>query len=218
MFDPGPGANDWYDVPKKTCKVFFTEPYNFPIDGEPVLMAPLVAPILVGDKFQGVASADFALTQLGKILANLNVIQSGQLALVSNGGLYASHPNAEQVNKKAEDIPEVRLEAIKKGQPYEYRDKADQVHLIQPVVVQPDTLPWAVRISFPHSVATASARQLTVYTLAVAVVVRLMKPLRALSDAMTGLAIAEIAQGNHDLSGRTEHQASALQQTAASAR
>ena len=278
MFDPAPSANDWYEVPKKTGKVFFTEPYNFPIDGKPVLMASLVAPILVGDKFQGMASADFTLNQLGKILADLKLIQSGQLALASNGGLYASHPNAEQVNKKAGDIPEVGLEAIKKGQPYEYRDKADQVHLIQPVVVHPDTLPWAVRISFPRSVATASARQLTVYTLVVAVicalatafilvsvVVSLTKPLRALSHAMTGLASgdadlstklrvqgndelaaigsgfnqfvakihgvlaqvrnsangvalasADIAQGNHDLSARTEHQASALEETAAS--
>ena len=278
VFDPAPGTNDWYDVPKKSNKVFFTEPYNYPIDGKPVLMASLVVPILVDGKFQGVASADFTLTQLGKILADLKVIQGGQLALISNGGLYASHPTAEQVNKKAEDIPEAGLEAIKRGQSYEYRDKADQVHLVQPVVVHPDTLPWAVRISFPHSVATASASQLTGYTLVVAVIcalatafilvtvmVRLMKPLRELSVAMTGLASgdadlsiklhvqgndeladigsgfntfvakirgvlgqvrnsadgvalasAEIAQGNHDLSARTEHQASALQQTSAS--
>ena len=278
VFDPAPGANDWYDIPKKTGKVFFTEPYNYPIDGKPVLMASLVAPILINGKFQGVASADFTLTQLGKILADLKVIQGGQLALVSNGGLYASHPNADQVNKKAEDIPAAGLEAIRKGQPFEYRDAQGLVHLIQPVVVHADTLPWSVRMSFPHSVATASARELTVYTLVVAVicalatalilvtvVVRLMKPLRALSDAMTGLASgdadlstklrvegndelaaigagfntfvgkihgvlgqvrnsadgvalasAEIAQGNHDLSARTEHQASALEETAAS--
>ena len=278
IFDPAPGANDWYDVPKKTGKVFFTEPYNYPIDGKPVLMASLVAPIMVGGKFQGVASADFTLTQLGKILAGLKVIQGGELALVSNGGLNARHPDTERVNKKAEDIPEAGLDAIKKGLPFEYHDKADRVHLIQPVVVHPDTQPWAVRISFPHSVATASSRQLTLYTLVVAVicalatavilvsvVVRLMKPLRALSDVMAGLASgdadlstklrvegndelaaigsgfnqfvgkiqgvlgqvrssadgvalasAEIAQGNHDLSTRTEHQASALEETAAS--
>ena len=278
VFDPKPGANDWYDIPKKSGKVFFTEPYEYPIDGKPVLMATLSAPILIGGKFQGLASADFTLTRLGKILADIKVIQGGQLALISNGGLYASHPQSEQVNKKAEDIPAAGLDAIQKGVAYEYRDAADQVHLIHPVVVHADTLPWAVRVSFPHSVAAASARELTVYTLVVAVicalatafilvavVVRLMQPLRALSDAMTGLASgdadlstklhvqgndelaaigsgfntfvakihrvlgqvrnsadgvavasAEIAQGNHDLSARTEHQASALEETAAS--
>src|SRR5687768_6232635 len=29
VFDPKPGANDWYDIPKRTGKVFFTEPYAY---------------------------------------------------------------------------------------------------------------------------------------------------------------------------------------------
>jgi methyl-accepting chemotaxis protein len=241
-------------------------------------MASLVSPILIGGSFKGVASADFTLVQLGKILDDLKVIQGARLALLSNGGLYASHPDAALVNKKADDVPEAGLQAIKAGQAYEYRDKSGQIHLLQPVVVHADTLPWAVRLSFPSSVATASARQIMWYSLVVAVicalataailisvVVRLMQPLRALSRAMTGLASAdadlktklrvqgndelaaigtgfnqfvdkihsvlgqvrtsadsvalasaEIAQGNHDLSARTEQQASALQQTASS--
>lgn len=81
VFDPAPGANDWYDIPKKTGKVFFTEPYLYPIEGKDVLMASLVAPILVNGKFMGVGSADFALTQLGKILSELKVMDGGTLAL-----------------------------------------------------------------------------------------------------------------------------------------
>ena len=34
VFDPKtPGANDWYDVPKKSGKVNFTEPYIYPVEG-----------------------------------------------------------------------------------------------------------------------------------------------------------------------------------------
>ena len=36
VFDPAPGANGWYDVPKKTGKVFFTEPYNYPVEDKPL--------------------------------------------------------------------------------------------------------------------------------------------------------------------------------------
>jgi methyl-accepting chemotaxis protein len=278
VFDPAPGANDWYDVPKKTNKVFFTEPYSYPIEGKDVLMASLVAPILLNSKFQGTASADFSLTQLGKILSDVKVISGGSLVLISNGGLYATNPEPTMVSKKAQDIPAAGLEAIQKGQFFEYTDSNDVIHLLQPVAVHPDTAPWAVRLSFPRSVATASSRQLVLYTLMVAlacalgtavvlvtVVSRLMKPLRALSSAMVelssgdadlstrlvvkghdelatigngfnqfiakihsvlgqvrssadgvALASAEIAQGNHDLSARTEHQASALEETAAS--
>jgi methyl-accepting chemotaxis protein len=278
VFDPAPGANDWYDIPKKTGKVYFTEPYVYPIEGKDVLMASLVAPILLNGKFLGTGSADFTLTQLGKILTDVKVIGGGSLTLLSNGGLYATNADAALVNKKADDIPAAGLNAIQQGQFFEYTDANHVIHLLQPVSVHPDTAPWAVRLSFPQSVATASSRQLVFYTLMVAlacalatavvlvaVVSRLMKPLRALSSAMaemsTGdadlrtklevkghdelavigngfnqfvakihgvlgqvrisadgvaLASAEIAQGNNDLSARTEHQASALEQTAAS--
>ena len=214
VFDPKPGANDWYDIPKKTLKVFFTEPYIYPIEGKDVLMSSLVAPILIRGSFQGVASADFTLTQLGKILADVRVMDGGSLALVSNTGLYAAHPDAAMVNKKAEDIPAAGLDAVQKGQPYEYTDAGKVVHLLQPVVIHPDTAPWAVRLSFPERVATASARKLTLYTLGVALacavatalilvtmVSRLMKPLRALSVAMT-----EVSSGDADLRTKLEVQ------------
>jgi methyl-accepting chemotaxis protein len=207
VFDPAPGANDWYDIPKKTSKVFFTEPYIYPIEGKDVLMASLVAPILVEGKFQGVASADFALTQLNTILSDVKVMNGGSLVLISNGGLYATNPDVALINKKAEDIPAAGLEAVQKGQTYEYTDSSKVIHLLQPLVVHPDAAPWAVRMSFPQSVATASSRQLTFYTLGaalvcalatavilVAVVSRLMQPLRALSSAM-----ADVSSGDADL-------------------
>ncbi len=219
VFDPAPGANDWYDIPKKTGKVFFTEPYLYPIEGKDVLMASLVSPILVNGKFMGVGSADFALTQLGKILSELKVMDGGTLALVSNGGLYASHADAALVNKKAQDIPPEGLAAIQRGQSFEYTDNSQFIHLLQPVVIHPDSGPWAVRMSFPQSVATASSRQLTFYTVAVAlvcalvtavimvaVVSRLTVPLRALSRAMTDVSAGEAdlrtkiaVQGNDEL-------------------
>jgi methyl-accepting chemotaxis protein len=279
IFDPKtPGADDWYDIPKKTGKVYFTEPYIYPIEGKDVMMASLVVPLMVQGKFQGTASADFALTQLRTILAQTNVMEGGELSLISNGGLYASNPDSERINKKAEDVPAEGLEAVRQGLPFEYSDANNVVHLLQPVVIHPDTAPWSVRMSFPSSVATASSHQLIAYTLVVSaicalatalilvtVVSRLMRPLRALSQVMLNLssgeadlstrlevrgqdelaaigtgfnqfvgkihgvlaqvrgsadsvanASAEIVQGNNDLSARTEHQASALQQTAAS--
>jgi methyl-accepting chemotaxis protein len=220
VFDPKTaGADDWYNIPKKSGKIYFTEPYIYPIEGKDVLMASLVAPLMINGKFLGTASADFSLTQLRKILADTKVMDGGELALISNGGLYASHTNAELINKKAEDIPAEGLEAVRTGRAYEYRDAQNVVHLLQPVVIHADTAPWSVRMSFPYSVATASSRQLTGYTLVVAVVCalatalilvtvvsRLMRPLRALSQAMVNLSSGEAdlrttlqVQGNDEL-------------------
>ena len=277
VFEQDPIKNAWYEAPKRSGKVFFTEPYVYPVEGKDVMMATLAAPIMIGGKFQGVASADFALTKLRAILAELHSVEGGTLALISNGGLYSSHPRAERINKKADDLPAAALEAVRKGVPYEYVDGHAQMHLLKPVVIHPDIAPWSVEMRFPLSVATASSRELMMYTLIVAlicalvtsvimvvVVKRLTQPLRTLGAAMTGLASgdadlsaklavsgsdelavigtgfnqfvekihrvllhvrtsadsvanasAEIAQGNNDLSARTEHQASALEQTAA---
>jgi len=212
VFDPKPGANDWYDIPKRTGKVFFTEPYSYPVNGKDVLMASLVAPIMIDGAFKGTASADFMLTRLGEILKDMKSIEGGRLSLVSNGGLYASNPADALVGKPASDIPKEGLDSIRSGKPYEYQDKQGMVHLIQPLALHPDIAPWAVKMSFPQAVATASARELLLYTLLVSllcavatgvilvmVLFRLTQPLRELGSAMSGLA-----SGNADLSARLE--------------
>ena len=212
VFDPKPGANDWYDVPKRTGKTYFTEPYIYPVDGKDVLMASLVAPIMIDGSFKGTASADFMLTRLAKILADLKVIEGGKLALISNGGLYASHPEPARLGKKADDVPAAGLEKVRQGQPYEYEDDKGYIHLLQPLQIHPDIAPWSVELNFPKSVATASARDLMTYTLIVAllcaaatagililVVNQLTRPLRTLGRTMT-----DLSSGDADLRVKLE--------------
>ncbi|NBV15757.1 methyl-accepting chemotaxis protein [Janthinobacterium sp.] len=212
VFDPKPGANDWYDVPKRTGKTYFTEPYIYPVDGKNVLMASLVAPIMIDGSFKGTASADFMLTRLATILAGLKVIEGGKLALISNGGLYASHPVPERLGKKADDVPAAGLEKVRQGQPYEYEDDKGYIHLLQPLQIHPDIAPWSVELNFPKSVATASARELMTYTLIVAllcaaatagililVVNQLTRPLRTLGRTMT-----DLSSGDADLRVKLE--------------
>jgi methyl-accepting chemotaxis protein len=212
VFDSAPGANDWYDIPKRSGKVFFTEPYIYPVDGKPTLMASLVSPIMIEGKFQGTASADFMLTRLTKILNELNVIDGAKLSLISNGGLYASTPVAEKLGKKADDVPAAGLDRVRQGQAYEYEDTEGLVHLLQPLFIHGETGPWSVQLTFPKSVALAPARELLLYTLIVSlvcavatalvlitVVFRLTAPLRTLGERMTALS-----SGDADLSVKLE--------------
>jgi methyl-accepting chemotaxis protein len=212
VFTNVPGANDWYEVPKASAKRYLTEPYAYPISGKDVLMASLVAPILIDGKFKGVTTGDMMLSKLADILAGMKPIEGGVLTLVSNGGLYASHPEAARNGKKADDIPAAGLDSIRQGKPYEFTDARGMVRLLQPLRPHADIAPWAVQLSFPHDVATASSRQLLKYALFVSllcallaalamtgVLYRLMRPVRVLAAAMTGLA-----GGNADLSARLE--------------
>ena len=273
-----PGGNDWYDVPKRTHKAFLTEPYSYPIDGKDVLMTTLTVPVIDKTGFKGVVSSDFPLSGLSQMIADLHPIDRSVLALVSNGGVYAAHPQADHVGKPAEDIPPDGRAAIASGQYFEYVDGAGIRHMLQPLVVRADLPVWSVRISFPQDVATAAAHAQFVYAaltsvvcavvsalLLLALLNHFMAPLRALDRAVLDLssgdadlrskltvrgsdelarigtgfnrfiekirgvlsevrvhaegvasASAQIAQGNNDLSARTEGQASAIEETAAS--
>jgi methyl-accepting chemotaxis protein len=212
VFLDKPHGNDWYDIPKQTARPYLTEPHTYPIDGKEVPMTSINVPIMINDKFRGVVSADFALTRLGQILAGLKVIEGGRLSLVSNGGLYASNPNAALTGKKADDIPAAGLEAIHQGKTFEYADGQGELHLLQPVQLHADIAPWAIKLSFPQRVVTADARDLLRYILLVsalcavvaavvlvAVLNRMTRPLRVLGAAMAGLA-----GGNADLTARLE--------------
>ncbi|MFS2077713.1 methyl-accepting chemotaxis protein [Telluria sp. Tellsp131] len=205
-------AIDVYNVPRDTGHAYFSEPYAYPVNGQKVLMTTLSAPILIDGRFQGIASADFMLARLGAILKGIKTIDGGRLALVSNGGVYASHPDARRNGARADDVPAAGLAHVRAGRDYEYRDGAGTIHLLQPLRLGYGAAPWAVRLSFPQSVATASARELVRHAVVaallcaalaaavlVAVLHRLTRPLRSLGTAMTALA-----GGEADLTRRLE--------------
>ncbi|MGJ9416143.1 methyl-accepting chemotaxis protein [Massilia sp. CMS3.1] len=212
VFDGTPTTDGWYDIPKASGKRYFSEPYAYPINGKPVLIASLVVPIMVDGKFKGATTGDIMVSKLSAILAGMKPIEGGVLTLVSNGGLYASHPDAARNGKKADDIPAAALENIRQGKPYTFTDDKGMVRLLQPLRPHPEMAPWAVQLSFPHAVATASARELLTYSLFVSlacavlaafamvtVLYRLMRPVRALAATMH-----DLAGGNADLSARLE--------------
>jgi methyl-accepting chemotaxis protein len=210
VFVSTPGGNDWYEVPKASGRAHFTEPYPYPINGKQVQIATLAAPIMVKGQFKGAVTGDFPLTTLGEILAGLKMMDEGTLSLISNRGLYASNKDHARNGKKADDLPAEALAAVSQGKSYEYLDDKGLVHVLQPLRVSPDIAPWAISLTFPHSVATAPARELAGYAAVVSVLCavaaafvmvmvqrRLTRPLRVLGHAMT-----DLASGNADLSAR----------------
>ncbi|MFP5390044.1 MAG: methyl-accepting chemotaxis protein [Gammaproteobacteria bacterium] len=193
-------TDEWYNEPKRTGHVVFSEPFTYTAGGQPVLMASLVAPIMSAGQFKGAVNLDFRLSKLTTILAQQKTLDGASLALVSNGGMYASHPQEANNGKKAADIPAAGLDSIRAGKPYQY-EQDGQINLLQPVTLHADIKPWAVRLSYPKSVATSAARDVLRSTTIVSVLcaagaaflmvlllTRLMRPLRELSAAMDALS------------------------------
>ena len=195
------GANDWYDIPRKTRKNALIEPYLYPVAGKDVLMTTMTAPVLVNGQFLGMAGVDLPLQDLASRVSALKPLPDSRVSLLSSGGLYVAAPEASLLAKKAADLPAEALQQIAEGKPFHYTDAQGWVHRIEPVEVLPGTAPWAVRVSYPQDTAHAAAKALlisaamaalvacTLAAMAMVTLVRhLLRPLRTLSHTMSRLA------------------------------
>ena len=201
------GANDWYNVPRKTLKPALIEPYVYPVAGKDVLMTTMVTPILVGGKFVGAAGSDMPLSDLSERLAKLEPVPGGRVSLLSNGGLYLANHDKARLGKKADDLPADVLARVAKGERQVWDDGKGWAHIYTPVTVLAGTPPWSVVVSYPLSMAAAAAQQQLYAAIAAAAIAcvlgaiamtllvrSLTAPLRALGKTMDGLAT-----GNTDL-------------------
>lgn len=195
------GANDWYDLPRRTGKDALVEPYLYKVAGKEVLITSLVSPVMVDGRFVGIVGVDYLLAGLQDTLAKVRSVPGARVALVSPAGIYVSHPDAGRVGKKADDLSAGALESIAKGGSYQYVDDAGQVRVFTPVQAGRDTAPWSLCIEFSEASAQAPARTLMWMTAAIAggcallaaialamVVNLLMRPLGRLATTMESLA------------------------------
>jgi signal transduction histidine kinase/CheY-like chemotaxis protein len=108
----------WYWGPKKTGKIYFTEPY-FDEGGSEVTMLSVTAPILgPEDKFFGVAGIDIALSDMQELLKKVDLqlaqhagVENDYAYLLSAQGTIIAHPDKTlmigqgNVGVNARDLP-----------------------------------------------------------------------------------------------------------------
>ena len=189
---------DWYNIPKQTRQPWASEPYAFPISGRPIMMVSLMVPILSEGRFLGAVGADYPLQALQSILAEVRPFGSGQASLLSNAGLYASHPDSARLGQAAHDLPAEALAAIQQGRPYEFVDGAGSMSLVRPIKPGKAQNTWALLLTFPVDAALVEARRMTWLTaliggvglLILAAVIwplltRLLRPLKTLAHTLS---------------------------------
>ncbi len=191
-------TSDWYNIPKKTGQPWASEPYAFPIGGRPVMMVSLMVPIMSDGRFLGSVGADYPLQGLQEILAKVQPFGLGHASLLSNAGLYASHPDSARLGQPASELPAAALAAIKQGNPYEFVDDAGLMSLVRPIKPGKAQNHWALLLTFPLDAALVDARQIillaaligTAGLLILAVLswpllTRLIRPLRTLAQTLS---------------------------------
>ncbi len=95
---------DWYQIPKETNMPVWSEPY-FDEGAGNIMMSTYSVPFYrhVNGKreFQGVVTADISLEWLVEILSRISVYQSGHAFLISQNGVFISHPNKDWVMRES---------------------------------------------------------------------------------------------------------------------
>ena len=95
------GEGDYYLSSFESGEEYVLEPFNYSINDQNMLMTSLTVPIKVNDQIIGVVGVDVALEHLQDITNRLEIYETGFGRLISNGGIVASHPNAERIGQLA---------------------------------------------------------------------------------------------------------------------
>ena len=95
------GDGDYYLVAKNSGEETVVEPYWYDIVAakKKVFMTSLVVPVRFENKVVGVVGIDVDLAEVQKMVAAIRPYETGWAVLLSNGGLYAAHNEAEKVGK-----------------------------------------------------------------------------------------------------------------------
>lgn len=60
-------AEPWYTIPKETGKIAILEPYEYEVNGKPILMTSIVLPIIINGQFLGTIGTDIELKEVKEI-------------------------------------------------------------------------------------------------------------------------------------------------------
>ncbi|PWR75566.1 methyl-accepting chemotaxis protein [Methanospirillum stamsii] len=176
--DPG----SYYDVPKKTLKGSVIDPYIETMQGDPVLMASLVTPIIRDGQFNGIVAVDVAIQDIEEIADSLDIYDgNGKLLVVSNGGLIAGATGDLDVAGKPLDevAPEFNLDpglitkVISSGETNTF-DDGTHLGSIVPISIGDSETPWAVVVFAPKSVVTAEATAQTFTLIVIGLIISLI--------------------------------------------
>ncbi|MBN2887115.1 MAG: cache domain-containing protein, partial [Chromatiaceae bacterium] len=154
-----PGAGDYYMLPKQRGLEQLINPYLYPVQGREVLITSLVAPIVMGGEFRGIAGVDLSLEPFQRFVEEAARRLYGgraQVAIIAHDGtLVGLSADAGQVGQPHADAETLRA-ALQGGEPL-VMEQGDRMVAVAPIRPGKTDTPWAIQISVPTEVITALA-------------------------------------------------------------
>jgi len=212
-----PGDGDYYLQPLKTGQETIMDPYFYEISGQEMLITSVCIPISVGGRTIGVAGVDITLNFFNEMVSKITPYETGYGFMVSNTGLFVSHPQADLLGKNMRDFggSDSLMAAVANGKEYtQYKEsvKTGTISLMQfvPITIGKVTTPWSFGIVAPMDKIRAGAKQLAkaailigVISMVVFVVIVFFLANSIVAPINTIVAgLKDIAQGEGDLTMR----------------
>lgn len=169
------GAGDYYLLSQRSGDETVIEPYLYPVNGKDTLITSVVAPVRVNGRVLGVVGIDVALSTFQELFSKIRIYDTGYLSIVSNGGYYVSHPNAERIGKElvaSDPWAAPFLGRIKSGELFDTTNQSKSLgsevaRISVPVTFGRSKAPWAVIVNIPIDEILEKANQIQYVTMGI---------------------------------------------------
>ena len=236
------GDSEDYLQLKMDNKETVNEPYLFNFEdnnNEEVLITDITVPIQdKNGNFIGIVGADIRLTKIQKIINQIKPFENSSAYLISNKGVYTSHPDANRIGDAAKnDFPNIDIVSnIQKSKIFNFsnfdKDNNEFYYVFYPIQIGKTSTPWSIGIKIPMQTiindATITSRKflllgfiiLFIIALVIAFLARrITQPLRKITKILTKLSdgvVHEDMQTNYKTGDEIEDISNALNKTVSS--
>lgn len=156
----------WYINPSKDHKESVLDPFPYIVQGKQVWLTTLSVPILVDNKFYGVAGTDYNLDFVQKLSRTVDdelFSGQGEIMIVSNIGLIVAHSEKpELIGKHFKEIItgnwEKDLADIQSGKSAAtFNPENKKFEVLAPIQLGRTGKPWSIMIMIDHDTVLADA-------------------------------------------------------------
>ncbi len=209
------GDSPQYAEIKSKNKENISEPYMFSFTGGDAnleLITDLSVPVRnKNQEYIGLVGADIRLEKLQVIVNSIKPFQNSKAYLISNEGVFASHPNKKQIGKSVQKFfPEVRLfTLVKKGKDFTFSSVDSEgnefYNIFHPITIGNSNTPWSLGVKVPLSSIVAEAKALSetymiggfviifIISLVIALIARMItNPLKKITKNLQAISEGEV--------------------------
>ncbi len=133
------------------------------------------------DEYVGIVAVDITMDELQRIVQEINPMHNSYAFLISNGGVFISHPDSTAIGKSIADIMPVHEEKynlstkVRKGEQISFENLDSYSNTksyisMAPITVGQTTTPWSIGLSIPVEVITEEADHNLMISIIVAII------------------------------------------------